>query len=237
MRVSSGLAATVGMSGTTALYAPFILMISPPTGRRAARPRRPPWAPISKPACGRDRCRSSGSLYTSPCPIGCLLRSRSIHTTPRRLSTHSYRIAPADHPVAVPEKYGSAGNKRPKTRFLANCFGNGGPMFGPLCRITSNYTADIFTMGLARYSYRWRKFSQVGQTYHWYTWDLYVRVCVCVECVCSCLSRASVVRADTSELSLWASVSVLRSAYDDSLYFCAINMMMMMMMMMMSLRL
>ena len=137
-------------------------------------PRRPPWTPISKPACGRDRCRSSGSLYTSPCPIDCLLRSRSIHTTPRRLSAHSYRVAPADHPVAAPEKYGSAGNERPKARFLANNFGNGGPMFGPLCRITSNYTADIFTMDLARYRYRWRKFSQVGQTYHWYTWDLYI---------------------------------------------------------------
>ena len=122
-------------------------------------------------ACLRAR-RSSGSLYTSPCPTDCLLRSRSIHTTPRRLSAHSYRVAPADHPVAVPEKYGSAGNERPKTSFLANNFGNGGPMFGSLCRITSNYTADIFNMDLARYSYRWRKFSQVGQTYHWYTWDL-----------------------------------------------------------------
>ena len=154
----------LGMSGTTALYAPLILMLWPPTGRRAARPRRPPWAPISRPACGRDRCRSSGSLYTSPCPIDCLLRSRSIHTTPRRLSAQSYRVAPADHPVAAPEKYGSAGNERPKTKFLANIFGNGRPMFGPLCRITSNYTADIFTMDLARYSYRWRNFSQVGQT-------------------------------------------------------------------------
>ena len=86
--------------------------------------------------------------------IDCLLRSRSIDTTLRRLSAHSYRVAPADHPVAVPEKYGSAGNERPKTKFLANNFGNGGPMFGPLCRITSNYTADIFTMDLARYSYR-----------------------------------------------------------------------------------
>ena len=166
----------LSMSGTAALYPPLILILWPPTGRRAARPRRPPWAPISRPACGRDRCRSSGSLYTSPCPIDCLLRSRSIHTTPRRLSAHSYRVAPADHPVAVPEKYGSAGNERPKTKFLANNFGNGGPMFGPLCRITSNYTADIFTMDLARYSYRWRKFSQVGQTYHWYTWDLYVDI-------------------------------------------------------------
>ena len=144
----------LGKSGTTAFYAPLILMLWPPTGRRAARPRRPPWAPISKPAWGRDRCRSSGSLYTSPCPIDCLLRSRSIHTTPRRLSAHSYRVAPADHPVAVPEKYDSAGNERPKTRFLANNFGNGGPMLGPLCRITSNYTTDIFTMDLARYSYR-----------------------------------------------------------------------------------
>ena len=168
------------MSGTTALYAPPILMLQPPTGRRATRPRRPPWAPISKPACGRDRCRSSGSLYTSPCLIDCLLRSRSIDTTPRRLSAHSYRVAPADHPVAVPEKYGSAGNERPKTRFLANNFGNGGPMFGPLCRITSNYTVDIFTMDLARYSYRWRKFSQVGQTYHWYTWDLYIHTYNCL---------------------------------------------------------
>ena len=50
--------------------------------------------------------RSSGSLYTGPCLIDCLLRSRSIHTMPRRLSAHSYRVAPADHPVAVPEKYG-----------------------------------------------------------------------------------------------------------------------------------
>ena len=147
------------------------------TGRRAARPRRPPWAPISNPACGRDRCRSSGSLYTSPCLIDCLLRSRSIHTTPRRLSAQSYRVAPADHPVVVPEKHGSTGKERPKTRFLANNFGNGGPMFGPLCRIMRNYTADIFTIDLAGYSYRWRKFSQVGQTYHWYTWDLYVRTC------------------------------------------------------------
>ena len=143
------------------------------TGRRAARPRRPPWAPISNPACGSDRCRSSGSLYTSPCLIDCLLRSRSIHTTPRRLSAQSYRVAPAGHPVAVPEKHGSTGNERPKTRFLANNFGNGGPMFGPLCRIMRNYTADIFTIYLAGYSYRWRKFCQVGQTYHWYTWDLY----------------------------------------------------------------
>ena len=139
------------------------------TGRRAARPRRPPWAPISNPACGRDRCRSSGSLYTSPCLIDCLLRSRSIHTTPRRLSAQSYRVAPADHPVAVPEKHGSTGSERPKTRFLANNFENGGPIFGPLCRIMRNYTADIFTIDLAGYSYRWRKFSQVGQTYHWYT--------------------------------------------------------------------
>ena len=153
------------------------------TGRRAARPRRPPWAPISNPACGRDRCRSSGSLYTSPCLIDCLLRSRSIHTTPRRLSAQSYRVAPADHPVAVPEKHGSTGNERPKTRFLANNFGNGGPMFGPLCRIMRNYTADIFTIDLAGYSYRWRKFSQVGQTYHWYTWDLYM--CICLMCALS----------------------------------------------------
>ena len=144
----------LGMSGTTALYAPPILMLQPPTGRRATRPRRPPRAPISKPACGRDRCRSSGSLYTSPCRIDCLLRSRSIHTTPRRLSAHSYRVAPADHPVAVPEKYGSAGNERPKTRFLANNFGNGGHMFGPLCGIMRNYTADIFTIDLAGYNYR-----------------------------------------------------------------------------------
>ena len=141
---------------------------------RAPRQRRPPWAPISNPACGRDRCRSSGSLYTSPCLIDCLLRSRSIHTTPRRLSAQSYRVAPADYPVAVPEKHGSTGDERPKTRFLANNFGNGGPMFGPLCRIMRNYTADIFTIDLAGYSYRWRKFSQVGQTYHWYTWDLYL---------------------------------------------------------------
>ena len=61
----------------------------PPTGRRAARPRRPPWAPISKPACGRDRCRSSGSLYTSPCPIDCLLGTKPIH---------SYYAAPAERP-------------------------------------------------------------------------------------------------------------------------------------------
>ena len=135
------------------------LRTSHPHVMTADRAPRGPAAPttvalISNPACGRDQCRSSGSLYTSPCPIDCLLRSRSIHTTPRRLSAHSYRVAPADHPVAVPEKYGSAGNERPKTRFLANNFGNGGPMFGPLCRITSNYTADIFTMDLARYSYR-----------------------------------------------------------------------------------
>ena len=146
------------------------------TGRRAARPRRPPWAPISNPACGRDRCRSSGSLYTSPCLIDCLLRSRSIHTTPRRLSAQSYRVAPADHPVAVPEKHGSTGSERPKTRFLANNFENGGPIFGPLCRIMRNYTADIFTIDLAGYSYRWRKFSQGGQSYHWYTWDLYLQL-------------------------------------------------------------
>ena len=134
------------------------------TGRRAARPRRPPWAPISNPACGRDRCRSSSRLYTRPCLIDRLLRSRSIHTTLRRLSAQSYRVTPADHPVAVPEKHGSTGNERPKTRFLGNNFGNGGPMFGPLCRIMRNYTADIFTIDLAGYSYRWRKFRQVGQT-------------------------------------------------------------------------
>ena len=144
------------------------------TGRRAARPRRPPWAPISNPACGRDRCRSSSSLYTSPCLIDCLLRSRSIHTAPRRLSAQSYRVAPADHPVAVPEKHGSTGSERPKTRFLANNFENRGHIFGPLCRIMSNYTADIFTIDLAGYSHRWRKFSQGGQSYHWYTWDLYL---------------------------------------------------------------
>ena len=51
--------------------------------------------------------------------------------------------------MAVPEKHGSTGNERPKTRFLANNFGNGGPIFGPLCRIMRNYTADIFTIDLA----------------------------------------------------------------------------------------
>ena len=56
------------------------------TGLRAARPRRPPWAPISNPACGRDRSLYTGSLYTSPCFIDCLLRSRSIHNTPHRLT-------------------------------------------------------------------------------------------------------------------------------------------------------
>ena len=38
-----------------------------------------------------------------------------------RAPIHS--VAPADHPVAVPEKYGSTGNELPKTRFLAKTSG------------------------------------------------------------------------------------------------------------------
>ena len=121
----------------------------------AARPGRADHRELRSPSLPAGATGVAPQVASTRVPVPLTLqRSRSIHTTPRPLSAHSYRVAPADHPVAVPEKYGSAGNERPKTRFLANNFGNGGPMLGPLCRIMSNYTTDIFTMDLARYSYR-----------------------------------------------------------------------------------